>query len=30
VLYQLVGWTQENLDVVAAARERYDAERSAG
>jgi DNA-binding HxlR family transcriptional regulator len=28
VLYQLVGWTQENLEVVAAARERYDADRS--
>jgi DNA-binding HxlR family transcriptional regulator len=28
VLYRLVGWTQENLEVVTAARERYDAERS--
>jgi DNA-binding HxlR family transcriptional regulator len=26
VLYQLVEWTQENLGVVSAARERYDAQ----
>ena len=30
VLYQLVGWTEENLAVVTEARERYDAERSPG
>jgi DNA-binding HxlR family transcriptional regulator len=28
VLYQLVGWTQDHLEVVTAARERYDAQPS--